>query len=142
MVTHMIAIGEESGTLPAMLDKIAEFFEEDVETASKQLSSMLEPIILITIGVLVGGMLIALYLPMFSAVINSGLSNKPYGEQRDIADMKDKTKNLIGPQIFSNEIRAVQVSNVSGKIKVSAYGSARLPEGTISGGMISKPEVL
>jgi type IV pilus assembly protein PilC len=73
MVTHMIAIGEESGTLPAMLDKIAEFFEEDVETASKQLSSMLEPIILITIGVLVGGMLIALYLPMFSAVINSGL---------------------------------------------------------------------
>lgn len=55
--------------------------------------------------------------------------------------MKDKTKNLIGLQIFSNEIRAVQVSNVSGKIKVSAYGSARLPEGTISGGMISKPEV-
>ena len=52
--------------------------------------------------------------------------------------MKDKTKNPIGPQIFSNEIRAVQVSNVSGKIKVSAYGSA--PAGrTISGGMISKP---
>lgn len=73
MVTHMISIGEESGTLPQMLDKIAEFYEEDVETASKQLSSMLEPIILIVIGVLIGGMLIALYLPMFNAVINSGL---------------------------------------------------------------------
>lgn len=72
MVTHMIAIGEEAGSLPTMLDKIAEFYEEDVETASKQLGSMLEPIILITIGVLVGGMLIALYLPMFGAVINSG----------------------------------------------------------------------
>lgn len=73
MVTHMISIGEESGSLPGMLDKIAEFYEEDVETASKQLGSMLEPVILITIGVLVGGMLIALYLPMFSAVINSGM---------------------------------------------------------------------
>jgi Type II secretory pathway, component PulF len=74
MVTHMIAIGEESGSLPAMLDKIAEFYEEDVEVASKQLGTMLEPVILITIGVLVGGMLIALYLPMFSAVVNSGNS--------------------------------------------------------------------
>ncbi len=74
MVTHMIAIGEESGSLPTMLDKIAEFYEEDVETASKQLGSMLEPVILVTIGVLVGGMLIALYLPMFGAVVNSGMS--------------------------------------------------------------------
>ena len=72
MVTHMIAIGEESGSLPTMLDKIAEFYEEDVETASKQLGALLEPVILVTIGVLVGGMLIALYLPMFSAVVNSG----------------------------------------------------------------------
>lgn len=72
MVTHMIAIGEESGTLPKLLDKIAEFYEEDVETASKQLSGVLEPIILVCVAVLVGGMLIALYLPIFTAVVQSG----------------------------------------------------------------------
>lgn len=55
--------------------------------------------------------------------------------------MKEKVKNLIGLQIFSNEIRAVQLDTASGKIKISAYGSARLPEGTITGGMIAKPEV-
>ncbi|MDD4774715.1 MAG: type II secretion system F family protein [Eubacteriales bacterium] len=72
MVTHMIAIGEESGTLPAMLDKIAEFYEEEVETATKQLSGILEPLILVLVAVLVGAMLIALYLPIFTAVVQSG----------------------------------------------------------------------
>lgn len=55
--------------------------------------------------------------------------------------MKDNSKKIIGLQIFSNEIRAVQVANTSGAIKVTAYGSARLPEGTVAGGMIAKPEV-
>lgn len=55
--------------------------------------------------------------------------------------MKDNSKKVIGLQIFSNEIRAVQVASTSGAIKVTAYGSARLPEGTIAGGMIAKPEV-
>ncbi len=72
MVTHMISIGEESGTLPKLLDKIAEFYEEDVETASKQLSGVLEPIILVGVAVLVGAMLISLYLPIFTAVVQSG----------------------------------------------------------------------
>jgi Competence protein A. len=54
---------------------------------------------------------------------------------------KENIKKLISLQIFSNEIRAVQVSGASGKVKISAYGSARLPEGTISGGLIAKPEV-
>lgn len=72
MVMHMIAIGEESGTLPKLLEKIAEFYEEDVETASKQLSGVLEPIILVGVAVLVGGMLIALYLPIFTTVVQSG----------------------------------------------------------------------
>jgi type IV pilus assembly protein PilC len=67
----MIAIGEESGTLSKMLDKVAEFYEEDVETASKSLSSILEPIILVFVALLVGGMLISLYLPIFSAVTQS-----------------------------------------------------------------------
>ncbi|MEG1779402.1 MAG: type II secretion system F family protein, partial [Oscillospiraceae bacterium] len=64
MVINMIAIGEESGTLPELLDKIAEFYEEDVSTMTKNLGSMIEPIMLILIGVIVGGMLLSLYLPI------------------------------------------------------------------------------
>lgn len=67
MVTGMIAIGEEAGTLPLLLDKVAEFYEEDVETTSRNLSSIIEPIALIGIGGLVGAMIIALYLPIFTA---------------------------------------------------------------------------
>ena len=55
--------------------------------------------------------------------------------------MSENIKKIIGLQIFSNEMRAFQISGSSGKIKILAYGSARLPEGTISGGMIAKPEV-
>ncbi|HAN44291.1 MAG TPA: type II secretion system F family protein [Ruminococcaceae bacterium] len=68
MVTHMIAVGEESGTLPSLLNKVAEFYEDDVAALSKQLGAILEPIMIITIGILIGGMLVALYLPMFTAV--------------------------------------------------------------------------
>jgi len=67
MLIGMIAIGEESGTLPDLLDKVAEFFEEDVEVASQNLRSVIEPIALIGIGGLVGGMLVSLYIPMFTA---------------------------------------------------------------------------
>ncbi len=69
MVTQMISIGEESGTLPELLDKVAEFYEEDVASLSKQLSTVLEPIMLIGIGGLVGVMLISLYLPMFTSMV-------------------------------------------------------------------------
>lgn len=67
MVIGMIAIGEEAGTLPELLDKVAEFYEEDVETMSRNLSSIIEPIALIGIGGLVGAMLVSLYLPIFTA---------------------------------------------------------------------------
>ncbi|MBQ5994951.1 MAG: type II secretion system F family protein [Clostridia bacterium] len=67
MVTGMIAIGEEAGTLPELLDKVAEFYEEDVETLSRNLKAMIEPIALIVIGGIVGAMIIALYLPIFTA---------------------------------------------------------------------------
>lgn len=70
MLIGMIAIGEESGTLPDLLDKVAEFFEEDVEVASQNLKSLIEPIALVGIGGIVGGMLISLYIPMFSAATN------------------------------------------------------------------------
>lgn len=68
MVTHMIAVGEETGELPEMMDKVADFYEEEVATITKGLTSLIEPLMLIVIGVLVGGMLIALYLPIFSSI--------------------------------------------------------------------------
>jgi type IV pilus assembly protein PilC len=72
MVTHMIAVGEESGTLPQLLDKVAEFYEEEVDVTTKGLQSLIQPILLIFIGVFVGGMLIALYMPIFTSVTASG----------------------------------------------------------------------
>ncbi|MEG1965692.1 MAG: type II secretion system F family protein, partial [Oscillospiraceae bacterium] len=69
MVINMIAIGEEAGTLTDLLDKIAEFYEDDVATATKTLGAVIEPIMLIVIGVVVGAMLISLYMPIFTAVV-------------------------------------------------------------------------
>ncbi|MDY6826363.1 MAG: type II secretion system F family protein [Bacillota bacterium] len=68
MVTHMIAVGEETGDIPEMMDKVAAFFEEEVATITKGLTSLIEPLMLVFIGVLVGGMLIALYLPIFTVI--------------------------------------------------------------------------
>jgi type IV pilus assembly protein PilC len=72
MVTQMIAIGEETGALPSLLDTIADFYEEEVTTITKGLSSLIEPIMLITVGLVIGGMLISLYLPIFSSITSSG----------------------------------------------------------------------
>lgn len=72
MVIGMIAIGEEAGTLPELLDKVAEFYEEDVEVTSRNLRSMIEPIALILVGALVGTMLVSLYLPIFTATTSTG----------------------------------------------------------------------
>jgi type IV pilus assembly protein PilC len=68
MVTHMISVGEETGEISEMLDKVAEFFEEEVSTMTKGLTALIEPLMLVVIGVLVGGMLIALYLPIFTVI--------------------------------------------------------------------------
>lgn len=65
MVTQMVAIGEESGSLEKMLGKVADFYEEDVDNAVDALSSLLEPIIMSVLGVLVGGLVVAMYLPIF-----------------------------------------------------------------------------
>ena len=72
MLTGMVAIGEESGALPELLDKVAEFFEEDVENTSRNLRAIIEPIALIFVGVVVGGMLIALYVPMLTSSTSIG----------------------------------------------------------------------
>lgn len=65
MVIQMVRIGEESGSLETMLSKVAEFYEEDVDHAVDSLSSLLEPLIMVILGVLVGGLLVAMYLPIF-----------------------------------------------------------------------------
>ena len=65
MVTQMVAIGEEAGALDAMLFKIAEFYETEVNNAVDALSSLLEPMIMVFIGVVVGGMVVGMYLPIF-----------------------------------------------------------------------------
>jgi type IV pilus assembly protein PilC len=65
MVIQMIAVGEESGSLDEMSSKVADFYEEDVDNAVDNLSSLLEPLIMSVLGVLVGGLVVAMYLPIF-----------------------------------------------------------------------------
>ena len=65
MVLQMVAIGEESGSLDSMLSKIADFFEAEVDNAVEALSSLMEPVIMVVLGTLIGGMVVAMYLPIF-----------------------------------------------------------------------------
>lgn len=66
IVVQMVAVGEESGSLPDMLESIAEFYDDEVKTATDQLTSSIEPILIVGIGVLIGGMVVSLSLPIFS----------------------------------------------------------------------------
>jgi type IV pilus assembly protein PilC len=65
MVTQMVAIGEESGQLDSMLGKTADFFEAEVDEAVETLASLMEPIIMVFLGGLIGGLVVAMYLPIF-----------------------------------------------------------------------------
>jgi type IV pilus assembly protein PilC len=65
MVLQMCAIGEESGALDGMLGKVADFFEREVDDAVDALASLMEPLIMAVLGVLIGGLVIAMYLPIF-----------------------------------------------------------------------------
>jgi type IV pilus assembly protein PilC len=65
MVLQMVAIGEEAGSLDSMLSKVADFFEAEVDDAVEALSSLMEPLIMVVLGTLIGGMVIAMYLPIF-----------------------------------------------------------------------------
>jgi type IV pilus assembly protein PilC len=65
MVVMMVSIGEESGSLDSMLSKVADFYEAEVDDAVTALSSLMEPIIMVILGTLIGGMVIAMYLPIF-----------------------------------------------------------------------------
>jgi type IV pilus assembly protein PilC len=65
MVLQMVAIGEEAGSLDSMLSKVADFFEAEVDDAVEALSSLMEPVIMVVLGTLIGGMVVAMYLPIF-----------------------------------------------------------------------------
>ncbi len=65
MVIQMVAIGEESGSLDSMLSKVADFFEREVDDAVEAMSSLMEPMIMVVLGTLIGGLVIAMYLPIF-----------------------------------------------------------------------------
>ncbi len=65
MVVQMVAIGEESGSLDSMLDKVADFYEQEVDNLVDGLSSLMEPMIMAFLGVVVGGLVVAMYLPIF-----------------------------------------------------------------------------
>ena len=65
MVIQMAMIGEEAGSLDNMLSKVADFFEQEVDDAVEALSSLMEPMIMVVLGTLIGGMVIAMYLPIF-----------------------------------------------------------------------------
>jgi type IV pilus assembly protein PilC len=66
MVVQMIAVGEDSGSLEQMLNKIADFYDSEVQAATEQLTAMIEPLMVAFLGVVVGGMIVALYLPIFN----------------------------------------------------------------------------
>ena len=65
MVLQMVAIGEEAGSLDSMLSKVADFFEAEVDDAVAAISSLMEPVIMVVLGTLIGGMVVAMYLPIF-----------------------------------------------------------------------------
>jgi type IV pilus assembly protein PilC len=66
MVTQMVAVGEDAGSLEVMLDKIADFYDQEVEAATEQLTAMIEPLMVAFLGVVIGSMVVALYLPIFN----------------------------------------------------------------------------
>lgn len=72
MVVQMIAVGEQSGTLDTMLNKIADFYEDEVETAVKALTSLIEPLLMVVLGGIIAILVVAMYLPIFSMAGNVG----------------------------------------------------------------------
>jgi type IV pilus assembly protein PilC len=68
MVVHMISVGESTGSLDQMLSKIADFYDDEVDTAVSALMSLLEPVMIVILGVIIGGLVVALYLPIFKIV--------------------------------------------------------------------------
>jgi len=69
MVVQMIAVGEDTGALDSMLGKIADFYDQEVEATTESLMALLEPIMILVLGGIVGGMIIAMYMPIFKIFV-------------------------------------------------------------------------
>ena len=72
MVCQMISVGEATGALDVMLNKVADFYEDEVDQAVEALTSLLEPLIMVFLGIVIGGLVIAMYLPIFTMASNVG----------------------------------------------------------------------
>src|SRR5262249_2141580 len=72
MVVHMIAVGEQTGALDTMLSKIADFYEDEVDVAVENMLTLLEPIMILFLGTVIGGIVVSMYLPMFSLLSKIG----------------------------------------------------------------------
>jgi type IV pilus assembly protein PilC len=72
MVVQMIGVGEQTGAMDQMLQKIADFYEEEVDAAVAAMTSLIEPIMMAFLGVVVGGLIVAMYLPIFKLAGNIG----------------------------------------------------------------------
>jgi type IV pilus assembly protein PilC len=70
MVVQMIGVGEQTGAMDAMLQKIADFYEDEVDVAVDSLTSLMEPVMMVFLGGIVGGLIIAMYLPIFEIAGN------------------------------------------------------------------------
>jgi len=70
MVVQMIAVGEQTGAMDSMLNKIADFYDDEVDTAVEALTALLEPMMMVFLGGAIGGILMAMYLPIFSIAEN------------------------------------------------------------------------
>lgn len=72
MVIQMVSVGEETGNLPFLLGRVAEFYESEVSTMTKGLTALIEPLMIIFVGIVVGGMVVSMYLPIFQVVTSAG----------------------------------------------------------------------
>jgi type IV pilus assembly protein PilC len=66
MMMQMVAIGEESGRVDSMLEKVADFYDEEVDNLVDNMSALMEPFIMVVLGTLIGGLIVAMYLPIFA----------------------------------------------------------------------------
>ena len=99
MVTQMIGVGEATGAMDAMLQKIADFYEDEVDAATKDMLAMLEPVIIGILGVTIGGIVISLYMPLFSMIAKlAGISTLDNGRARYAARSRSRSPGQCSTQ--------------------------------------------
>jgi type IV pilus assembly protein PilC len=95
MVTQMIGVGEATGAMDNMLQKIADFYEDEVDSATKDMLAMLEPVIIGLLGVMIGGIVISLYMPLFALIGKLAGKRFARGTERSLAS---RVNQVSAPQ--------------------------------------------